>query len=99
MSPTPLEITATRNNSGDCWRGLDKCQEGLIVLVCKLEKGELKMLHGLMKDSAVVGTYKRLTHKKRNSAPVVSYKAQGDFVAGLLWKMASPLRNKLNKKK
>jgi hypothetical protein len=52
-----------------------------------------------MKDSAVIGTYKRLTHKKRNSAPVVSYKAQGDFVAGLLWKMASPLRNKLNKKK
>jgi hypothetical protein len=50
-------------------------------------------------DSAVVGTYKRLTHKKRPSAPIVSYKAQGDFVAVLLWKMATPLRNKLNNKK
>jgi hypothetical protein len=50
-------------------------------------------------DSAVLGTYKRLTHKKRPSAPIVSYKAQGDFVAGLLWKMATPLRNKLNNKK
>jgi hypothetical protein len=52
-----------------------------------------------MKDSAVIGTYKRLTHKKRNSAPIVSYKEQGDFLAVLLWIMATPLRNKLNKKK
>jgi len=49
-------------------------------------------------DSAVLGTYKRLTHKKRPSAPIVSYKEQGDFVAFLLWKMTTLLINKLNNK-
>jgi hypothetical protein len=48
-------------------------------------------------DSAVVGTYKRIHRKPKRNAPIVSYKAQGDFVAGLLWKMATPLRKKLNK--
>jgi hypothetical protein len=49
-------------------------------------------------DSAVIGSYKRLTHKKRPSAPIVSYKAQGDFVAFLLWKMTNLLINKLDNK-
>ena len=64
-----------------------------------MEQGKRKgnSMRGLP-DSAVIGTYKHLTHKKRHSAPIVSYKEQGDFVAGLLWKMATPLRNKLNKK-
>jgi len=64
-----------------------------------MEQGRRKgnSMRGLP-DSAVIGTYKHLTHKKRPSAPIVSYKAQGDFVAVLLWKMATPLRNKLNNK-
>ena len=69
-----------------------------------MEQGRRKgnSMRGLP-DSAVLGSYKRLTHKKRPSAPIVSYKEQGDFVAFLFWKMATQMSGKfgrirLNKK-
>ena len=49
-------------------------------------------------DSAVVGTYKRLRRKPKRSAPIVSYKAQGELLGSFLWVVATPLRKKLNKK-
>ena len=49
-------------------------------------------------DSAVYGTYKRLSRKPRRQASIVSYKEQGELLATLLWVVATPLRKKLNKK-
>lgn len=42
------------------------------------------MLKGVMRDSAVIGTYKRMKRKGRRSAPLISYQQQSEFYFRLL---------------
>lgn len=70
---------------------LDLGQEGCYTYHTTTERGN-KMLHGLVKDSAVIGTYRHLRGRKRGRKAsrgdtFISYQQQADFYFVLLCKI------------